>query len=679
MAGFNLIDLNAVDEQEENEVAPSVLSSLAASASSSSVSTGSASPLLGPATALALSSSVCLELWHACAGRLISLPKTGSCVVYFPQGHLELLPECPSLPVNLPPHVFCRVSDVKLQADFDTDEVFAQVYLIPESQIEQRWMNGVIEDNGDQEGCEGDAKNITPHMFCKTLTASDTSTHGGFSVPRRAAEDCFPPLDYSHQRPSQEIVAKDLHGQEWRFRHIYRGQPRRHLLTTGWSAFVNMKKIASGDAVLFLRGRDGVLRLGIRRAGQLKSISPIPASCSQQLNLNNFSAVVNSINARSAFSIYYNPRGNSSPFIIPISKFSRSLDHSACVGARFKMLVEGEDAVERRHTGVITEMSDLDPKWPGSRWRCLVVRWDGVHDNQQKCRLSPWEIESCGSFPGCNLSSLGLKRTRSTFPLVDLDYPVPAGVRSSNLREPLRFQVLQGQGNERLSSYGTQSHCPPELLMHYNGSDHSGTVMSRNDIGIPQMSSNVSFTHSSFGESSRFHKVLQGQEKYPGPPSLNVTCNNGSPGILDGVRVASYRRAPSAAMHGYNALLHSSPDISISNSKQMTGFINAHQVDHFSNPDPVVSHSDIFGQISAPTSSYSRRFSSDRLGTESRPSKFQAHDQLGTSRQPIMSQPAIYVKKDKATKINTSCRLFGFSLTEGARVASKGDEPINFI
>lgn len=34
----------------------------------------------------------------------------------------------------------------------------------------------------------------TPHMFCKTLTASDTSTHGGFSVPRRAAEDCFAPL-----------------------------------------------------------------------------------------------------------------------------------------------------------------------------------------------------------------------------------------------------------------------------------------------------------------------------------------------------------------------------------------------------------------------------------------------------------------------------------------------------
>ena len=31
------------------------------------------------------------------------------------------------------------------------------------------------------------------------------------------------------------------------------GQPRRHLLTTGWSAFVNKKKLVSGDAVLFLR------------------------------------------------------------------------------------------------------------------------------------------------------------------------------------------------------------------------------------------------------------------------------------------------------------------------------------------------------------------------------------------------------------------------------------------
>lgn len=33
-----------------------------------------------------------------------------------------------------------------------------------------------------------------PEFFCKQLTASDTSTHGGFSVPRRAAEKIFPAL-----------------------------------------------------------------------------------------------------------------------------------------------------------------------------------------------------------------------------------------------------------------------------------------------------------------------------------------------------------------------------------------------------------------------------------------------------------------------------------------------------
>lgn len=50
------------------------------------------------------------------------------------------------------------------------------------------------EDGTDEEGSGAVPVKSTSHMFCKTLTASDTSTHGGFSVPRRAAEDCFPPL-----------------------------------------------------------------------------------------------------------------------------------------------------------------------------------------------------------------------------------------------------------------------------------------------------------------------------------------------------------------------------------------------------------------------------------------------------------------------------------------------------
>lgn len=52
----------------------------------------------------------------------------------------------------------------------------------------------VRELGGDEEKNGSSSVKKTPHMFCKTLTASDTSTHGGFSVPRRAAEDCFAPL-----------------------------------------------------------------------------------------------------------------------------------------------------------------------------------------------------------------------------------------------------------------------------------------------------------------------------------------------------------------------------------------------------------------------------------------------------------------------------------------------------
>ena len=60
--------------------------------------------------------------------------------------------------------------------------------------FERNMGGGRIEGEDGTEDGDGERKSGMLHMFCKTLTASDTSTHGGFSVPRRAAEDCFPPL-----------------------------------------------------------------------------------------------------------------------------------------------------------------------------------------------------------------------------------------------------------------------------------------------------------------------------------------------------------------------------------------------------------------------------------------------------------------------------------------------------
>lgn len=152
----------------------------------------------------------------------MSLPPVGSRVVYFPQGHIEQvaastqkeadvpIPNYPSLPSRL----FCLLDNVSLHADHETDEVYAQMTLLPIQNSEKEALlapDSVIPNKQPSE------------YFCKTLTASDTSTHGGFSIPRRAAEKVFPPLDFTKSPPAQELVARDLHDQDWHFRHIYRG------------------------------------------------------------------------------------------------------------------------------------------------------------------------------------------------------------------------------------------------------------------------------------------------------------------------------------------------------------------------------------------------------------------------------------------------------------------------
>ena len=112
------IDLNhAVNEVEKTALCNGDCDKASAcvyclSSSSSSCSSNSASP--------PCFSSIYLELWHACAGPLTSLPKKGNVVVYFPQGHLEQVASAsPFSPLemptfNLPPQIFCKVVNVQL-------------------------------------------------------------------------------------------------------------------------------------------------------------------------------------------------------------------------------------------------------------------------------------------------------------------------------------------------------------------------------------------------------------------------------------------------------------------------------------------------------------------------------------------------------------------------------------
>ncbi|KAJ4774715.1 Auxin response factor [Rhynchospora pubera] len=334
------------------------------------------------------------ELWHACAGPLVSLPQPGSLVFYFPQGHSEqvaattrqsVTSQIPNYP-NLPSQLMCQVHNVTLHADKETDEIYTQMTLQP--------VNSENEVLPIPNFGHTKSKHPTDY-FCKNLTASDTSTHGGFSVPRRAAEKLFPQLDYSMQPPNQELIVRDLHDNVWTFRHIYRGQPKRHLLTTGWSLFVGAKRLRAGDSVLFIRDEKAQLLVGIRRANRQMPSLPSSVLSTDSMHIGVLAAAAHSASSRSPFTIYYNPRTSPSQFVIPLAKFHKAMYTQVSVGMRFGMMFETEESSKRRYMGTIMAISDYDPlRWPNSKWRSLQVEWDEHGYGERHTRVSIWEIET---------------------------------------------------------------------------------------------------------------------------------------------------------------------------------------------------------------------------------------------------------------------------------------------
>lgn len=345
------------------------------------------------------------QLWHACAGGMVRMPPMNSKVFYFPQGHAENAYDCVdfgNLPI--PPMVLCRVLAIKYMADAESDEVFAKLRLIPLKDDE--YVDHEYGDGEDSNGFESNSEK-TP-SFAKTLTQSDANNGGGFSVPRYCAETIFPRLDYNAEPPVQTILAKDVHGDVWKFRHIYRGTPRRHLLTTGWSNFVNQKKLVAGDSIVFMRAENGDLCVGIRRAKRggigngpeySAGWNPIGGSCgyssllredeSNSLRRSNCSladrkgkvtaesvieAATLAISGR-PFEVVYYPRASTSEFCVKALDARAAMRIPWCSGMRFKMAFETEDSSRISwFMGTVSAVNVSDPiRWPNSPWRLLQV------------------------------------------------------------------------------------------------------------------------------------------------------------------------------------------------------------------------------------------------------------------------------------------------------------------
>ncbi|KAL6980358.1 Auxin response factor 18 [Sarracenia purpurea var. burkii] len=409
------------------------------------------------------------QLWHACAGGMVQMPPVNSKVFYFPQGHAEHAHEKVDFGIfpRIPALILCRVSGIEFLADIDTDEVFAKMRLVPLTNNDCAFDNygDDDDDNGLIIGMDKTETQEKPASFAKTLTQSDANNGGGFSVPRYCAETIFPRLDYSAEPPVQTILAKDVHGEIWKFRHIYRGTPRRHLLTTGWSNFVNQKKLVAGDSIVFLRADNGDLCVGIRRAK--RGIGGGPVSSSPPSGWNNalggngngngncaspfggYSAflredesnsmrnsngvpsrgkgrvkalsVVEAANLaanRQAFEVVYYPRASAPEFCVKATAVRAAMRVQWCPGMRFKMAFETEDSSRISwFMGTVSSVQVDDPiQWPNSPWRLLQVAWDEPDLLQNVKRVSPWLVELVSNIPAIHLSPFSPPRKKLRVP-----------------------------------------------------------------------------------------------------------------------------------------------------------------------------------------------------------------------------------------------------------------------
>ncbi|XP_068662656.1 auxin response factor 17-like [Aristolochia californica] len=357
------------------------------------------------------------HIWKACAGSSVNIPTVGSRVYYFPPGYGEQSSTPPEFRPQHPAYVLSRILSVRFLANPETDEVFAKLRLEPLPLALPALACPASPEGSDV----GEEPTIVP--FAKTLTPSDANNGGGFSVPRFCADSIFPPLDYQAEPPVQTISVRDVHGVLWEFRHIYRGTPRRHLLTTGWSKFVNQKKLVAGDSVVFMKNKSGEIFVGVRRtvrsggsadSGGRWNSSVLAAAKLEDGDGEGFSrsnrgrvsadSVLNATELAGScrlFDVVYYPRAGSPDFVVRADAVEDAMKVYWTVGMRVKMAVETEDS--SRMTWFQGSIQSVGAHDGGlcrtSPWRMLQVNWDEPEVLHNVKRVSPWQVELVATAP----------------------------------------------------------------------------------------------------------------------------------------------------------------------------------------------------------------------------------------------------------------------------------------
>ncbi|XP_051119814.1 auxin response factor 18-like [Andrographis paniculata] len=427
------------------------------------------------------------QLWFACAGGMAQVPPPNSRVYYFPQGHAEHANETANLAGfgKIPPLIPCIVSSVKYLADSESDEVFAKIRLVPVAGDDEFGDEFVGFDKNSVG--EMEKSNSNSNSFAKTLTQSDANNGGGFSVPRYCAETLFPRLDYTSEPPVQTILAKDVHGEVWKFRHIYRGTPRRHLLTTGWSSFVGRKKLVAGDSIVFLRAENGDLCVGIRRAkgggGGFVAVGDGGSgwNCGYRGfsggggtgRRSEFNDVITLAARGREFEVVYYPRASTPEFVVAATSVRAAMGVRWSSGMRFKMAFETEDSSRISwFMGTVSSAFADDPiLYPNSPWRFLQVIWDEPELLHNLKRVNPWQVELVSNVPAAVHFSPPRKRARlPQFPEITINRAGPGPRPSCYLQEDVLSVGIQGTRQTRQFESGYMGLKPFDFkLLDYSG------------------------------------------------------------------------------------------------------------------------------------------------------------------------------------------------------------------
>ncbi|CAA6668401.1 unnamed protein product [Spirodela intermedia] len=316
--------------------------------------------------------SVNPDIWEACAGRSGTIPAVGTSVYYFPQGHAEQAlgeVDWESEAEDLS-FFFCRVTGVQHLASRSSNEVFAKIRLERDFMYPKPFSSA------------GGEKLV---FVAKVLTPSDANNGGAFSVPRLCADRVFPSLDYTKDNPSQALFVRDLEGNELRFQHIYRGTPRRHLLTTYWPLSKRRFPTRSSES------RPSVM---LATTGNV-----LPAdNCSREIAGQGHASVCPrgrpcSVDGPSLRGHILPDRGFPE-FVLRRNQVDQALNKLWFPGIMVKSQMGTEDSTRMPcFQGAVTDIITHPRPFVRSPWRTLEVTWDEQDGQRNSKMVNPWEME----------------------------------------------------------------------------------------------------------------------------------------------------------------------------------------------------------------------------------------------------------------------------------------------